>query len=424
MQFIRSIFYFFSRYVDPAERQVGRFLARVNERDGSQRTEQRLIGLLQRHIAVINLWSEHRYKGYTYLSKGTRRQLYKNLAAIHADFERFHATQTVDTTKLLDQIRAQGVETAHLRQYPDQLVYLACIMRYLSPHAGRYTYRASSSFGRLLVDPITEKLVGDCNQIVTLYLSLYAATYDITDLKLTVFPGHVALHFRGVDIETTNGTFKHYDKPGQAIVPVQEIVSINLLDTTDENFTKHTVEPQVFLQAARLAYLLSSHRALVKKNLDAAYHKAVRDLMQRHNYQGALKYARQSRDAELIEVAAHNGALHHTRQQQFQAARKFAAYSMKKQQLMRTIDYNEGVQLYNAKKYHDAAKLFRRIGSNELLRRSYEGLYFEEQRHLKGAQTVSELKAHSSTVRNMQRYAKQAGNSKLVQHANELAKHL
>lgn len=424
MQFFRTIYYLFSRYTDPAERRVGRFLARVGEHDTSQRTKQRLIDLLQGHIAVINLWTEHRYKGYRYLKKSKRRQLYRNLAAIQADFDAFATEQTVDYEQLLHHVKQRGGDTAKLRPYREQLSHLALIMRYLSPRAGRYTYRASSSFGRLLVDPQSETLEGDCNQIVTLYLSLYATKFDIRDIELTVYPGHVALHFNGVDIETTNATFTRYDKPGQATVPVQEIVSINLLDTTDSHFRQYTVAPEVFLEAARLAHVLSSNRAIVAQNLRAAYQKTVNYLAKQGDYSKALVFARQSRDVELISYVAHNGALHYMKKQQYPAARKLAAHALKKQELLQSINYSEGVYYYKAKKFHDAIRAFGRAGRQDMVQRCYEGLYFEEQAKIKGIKTVTELQSHKKTIRSMQHNAKKSGNTKLVQHANKLMKQL
>ena len=79
MNIFQKNYYGLSRYTDPAEKRVGRFFGRVNEKDSATRIEKKLLGLLQNDIAVINLWIEHRYKGYDYLKKRTRRQLYSNL---------------------------------------------------------------------------------------------------------------------------------------------------------------------------------------------------------------------------------------------------------------------------------------------------------------------------------------------------------
>jgi hypothetical protein len=424
MSFFRTVYYFFSRYTDPAERRVGRFFSGVRERDSPHKLEKTLLRLLQQDIAVVNLWTEHRYKGYDYLSKRERTKLYGNLQAIKQDFATFAAEQTVDAKQIFAHLSDKGIDTAMLRTCQEQLVYLAIIMRYLSPKHGRYIYRESSSFGRLLRDPTKETLEGDCNQIVTLYIALYATKYDISDLKLTLYPGHVALHFHGVDIETTNGTFAKYNKDGQVTAPIHEIVSVNLLDTTDVNFAKTAINPEVFLQAARLAYVVSSHRQLVKRNLEAAYHNTVRYMLGRQQFQQALVYAKQSKDHELIEISARNGAVHAMKQHDFSGARQFAQVSQKKADLMRTIDQHEAAYFYNLKQYQQAIKYYERLGDRKMIGQCYRGLYVQEQSRLGSIKTTADIRANAGIIRSMERYAKLSGDSQLTRHVQSLTKHL
>ena len=424
MSIIGKIYYFFSRYTGSEERKVGRFFAGINERDAPHKIETSLRKLLQNDIAVINLWTEHRYKGYDYLTKASRKQLYENLSLIKQDFESYAATQTVDAKRIIEHIGSKGVDTAPLWTMQDRLSYLMIIMSYLSPSKGTYVYRESSSFGRLLRDPANEKLEGDCNQIVTLYIALYSLKYDITDLKLTLFPGHVALHFQGVDVETTSGQFAHYKREGQTLASIHEIVSINLLDTTDINFTKSSINPEIFLQAARLAYVVSSNRGLVKRNLESAYQNTVRHLLQQQQFTQALEYARQSADHELIEISAQKGAIYATKQYDFSGARRFASHSQRKHELDKLITQDEAAYLFNSKKYEQAAKLYERLGDADMAKQSYRGAYGEEQQKLKGAKSVADIKAHAGTVRTMQRLARASGDAGLRNHADGLAKYL
>lgn len=424
MAMFRALYYFFSSYTDPAERRVGKFFKRVSEKDAPRKTGKVLLRLLQQDIATINLWTEHRYKGYDYLTKRTRKQLYANVAAIQRDFVSFAAAQSIDTEEVLEHIATKGGDVARLRVHSERLAYIATIMRYLSPKNGRYIYRASSSFGRLLRDPTEEVLEGDCNQIVTLYIALYAMRYDVTDVKLTLYPGHVALHFHGIDIETTNATFTKYDREGQTTAPIHEIVSVNLLDTSDTNFAKNSIHPEVFLQAARLAYVVSSHRQLVKKNLEVAYHNTVRHMLKEQRYKEALEYASQSQDHELIEVSAHNGALSAMKQHDFSGARRFAAHMQQKNAFLQTIDRNEAAQLYTTKHYESAAKIYARLGDKEMAMNCYKGMYVREQSRLGTIKTTADIKANAGTIRTMERYARQSGDQQLIKHAAQLAKHL
>lgn len=424
MSIFQRIYYFFSQYVGPAERRVGRFFARVSETHSTHKIEKALIDLLQRDIAVVNLWTEQQYKGYEYLTKRTRKQLYDNLASIRQDFSAFAAAQTVDTDPLVKELAGKGANAAMLRMMSDRLRYIVCIMRYLAPKNGRYVYRESSSFGRLLRNPTKEVLEGDCNQIVTLYVALYALRYNVTDLQLTLFPGHVALHFCGIDIETTNGQFAHYDKEGQRHVPIHEIVSVNLLDTTDINYQKGAVRPEVFLQSARLAYVVSSHRSLVKQNLEAAYQNTVRAMIKSQRHQEALDYARQSKSFELIEVAAQNGASAAASRHDFVAARRFAGYSKRKQEIIAVINRNEAAYLFNAQRYQEAIALFERLKDADMVRRCYRGLYVQQQARLGGLKTVADIKAQAGTIRLMEKYARASGDRELTRHAATLTKYL
>ena len=91
MGIISRIFYFFAPYTDTRERSVGLFFKGLTEHSDRTKTRRRLSELLQRDIAVINLWTEYRYKGYRYLRKRERRKLYANLRLITDDFVKFHA---------------------------------------------------------------------------------------------------------------------------------------------------------------------------------------------------------------------------------------------------------------------------------------------------------------------------------------------
>lgn len=403
MNVFAKLYYMVAPYTDPRERRVAKFFAKLREHTPQAAMRKQLIALLQHDTAVINLWTEHRYKGYTYLHKRMRKNLYANLDAITVDFDVFWQGFTSDE--------------------PDEhRKLLTAIMAYFRD---TYTYRESSSFGRLLRDPNQEKLVGDCNQIVTLYIHLYSRYCPISELQLRLMPGHVALHYKGVDIETTNGTIKDYtDTKNARLVPIEEIVSINLLDTTDENFTTHQVAPQDFLQAARLAYMLSSDRAIVAQNLDAAYGMMINQLMKRHDFARALAYAKQSKAADMLAIVGHNGAAYALRQNQFKTARNFAQYSLNRADLLHDITHAEGVYYYNQQKYNTAIPLFAAVGDTVSVQKCYEGLFFVAQSQLPKQLTTQTVGNHRKTIAAMRDYAKKSGNSELLRHVDELRRHI
>ena len=404
MGILQKLYYTFAPYTDASERAVGKFFAGLTEHSAAPSTRARLHELLQANIAVINLWTEYRYKGYNYLKKAKRRQLYANLDIIAADFDQFAV--------------AAGGELTRRR-------VLELLTEYFAPARGVYQYRESSSFGRLLRDPNSEPLVGDCNQIVTLYIYLYSRYHDVRDLKVRLLPGHVALHFDGTDIEATNGTFVHYDdREGAELQPIEEIVSVNLLDISDENFAQHEVAPVDFLQASRFAFILSHQRDIVQRNLDAAYAKLINSLMSRHNYAAALKFAKQSRDMELLSIVGNNGAVYHMQKNEFAAARNFAQHAIKRAEIIKSSYHAEGAYHYQAGRYHDAIKAFHHYGDQQLVKQCYEALFVAEQDKLGNNLTAESVKQYAPVIKRMHGYAKKSGNRQLIDHADKLRKYL
>lgn len=422
MQWLRRIFYFVSPYTDSSERAVGLFFGGLTEHSDQSKTRGKLHELMQRDIAVINLWSEYKYKGYKYLRKSNRKKLYHNLQLIADDFEKFRATNTQSAETVISHVHSIFPH-AHVNH--DRIVLLRTLMDYFSPSRGAYQYQASSSFGRLLADPSHTVMIGDCNQIVTLYIYLYSRYFDVRDLRVRLLPEHVALHYGGVDIETTSSVFVDYaDKKGAALMPIEEIVSINLLDTTDSYLTTHEIAPEDFLQASRFAFILSHERNIVTRNLDAAYSKLITLLMSRHNYAKALQFAKASRNMELVAVVGHNGALHHMKHNQFAAARRFAEHATKRDELVRSSYHAEGAAHFNTHRYHDAIKAFKRYGDQSLVNQCYEALFFAEQEKLGKNLTTESIKKYTDTIKRMHTYAQKSGNKQLIKSVDQLHKYL
>lgn len=420
MGFISSIFYFFAPYTDARERSVGLFFKSLTEHSSQLRTRVKLGDLLQRNIAVINLWTEYQYKGYKYLRKSQRKKLYANLQLIADDFDRFYINNAQPAELVALRIHRLA---PHATTNPKKATLVQALMDYFSLERGTYEYRASSSFGRLLRDPSHEKLVGDCNQIVTLYIYLYSRYHDVRDLQIRVLPGHVALHHSGIDIEATTGEFANYnERKDSTLLPVEEIVSINLLDTTDAYLSTHGVSPENFLQASRFAFILSHDRDIVRRNLDAAYSMLINSLMKRNNYRQALKFAIMSRDMTLLGIVGHNGAVYEMEHHNYTAARRFAKHAPGGEALTRNSWQSEGAYHYQAHRYHDAIKAFERIRDQTSVRRCYEALFFKEQEKLGSRFTTESIKKHADIIKRMRVHAKKSGNKKLIEYAEDLDK--
>jgi len=422
MGFLNRAYYFFAPYTDAHERAVETFFKGLREHSNRAHTQARLGSLVQRNIAIINLWTEYRYKGYRYLRKNKRAQLYANLQLIAEDFDRFYKQHAQAPEAVLAAVREIA---PYATVDPARAILLHAIMAYFSPARGLYEYRDSSSFGRLLCNPAHEKLVGDCNQIVTLYIYLYSRYYDARNLQVRTLPGHVALHYSGIDIEATNGTYANYQETqGNKLLPIEEIVSINLLDTTDSYLATHEIAPEVFLQASRFAFVLSHDRQIVTKNLEAAYNNLAVTLMQRNNYKRALDFAGTSGNKTLLSTVGHNGALYEIQHNNYASARRFAAVADDRDNLVRITWQSEGIYHYQARRYHDAIRAFDHVGDQTHVHQCYEALFFEEQDKLGSNVTSESLKQQRKTVNRMRLYAKKSGNTELIEHVSSLMKHL
>lgn len=425
MNLVQNFFYLFSHYADPTERMVGKFFLRLNEKNINYDSFDKLIELTQNNLVMVSLWNERNFKGYEYLTKAKRKELYGNVDFILSDFDIFLSNDLgFNVDVVLKKISKLGVDTSKIKENKEKLKYLDQIMRYLSPSAGRYAYRPSSTFGELLKDPSKDVIQGDCNQIVTLYIYLYSKKFSVKDLQLKTRPGHVMLHYSGVDIEATNGKFVNYQKDDQKILPIQEIISINLLDVTDSYFKTHKIPPESFLQSARLAYLVSGEKEIINNNMYAAYNNVINEKMSKNDYRAALKFAKQSNKQQLINIVGYNGAAYYLNNEKFAEARKFASYSANEKEFMKKINYSQAINLYNKNDYRSAMRIFKNINESDMVKKCYEGLFVLEQKNLGKIQTTDDMKQNRSTIHRLQDYAKKSGNQKLIDHALKLSKYL
>lgn len=424
MKVLKKAYYALSSYTDSNERRVAKFFSSLHEDSDYHEVRAELVGLLQTNIIAINLWSEYKYRQYKYLKKPLRRTLYHNARLIKVDFLNFQKGFQISWEQVAMEIDRVGARSAALAKHHEKIMYLTAIMAYLSPHSGRYIYRKSSTFGALLRDPQRERLAGDCNQIVTLYIYLYSLRYDISELQLKTLPEHVALHFGGLDIEATSASFAKYDEPSQAVLAIEQIVPLNLLDVSDEYFKTHEVSAEAALESARIAYIVSSQRPLVAKNLAIAYNNAVVEMVKKNAFKKAMVYAKDSRDKGLINMVGSNAALYYLKQNQFKSALDYAHYSQEKGNLEKIIYQNEGAYYFNKGRYSEAISAFQKINDRDAVRSCYVALFNNEQRKLGSMSTTDDIKNNRSVIYSMDNYAKKSGDHGLIGYVSELKRYL
>lgn len=423
MTILAKIYYFFSVYCNKDERRLGRFFKKLDENQPHNLVSNRLLSFIQQDIVLLNVFLEWRYKAYKYLSKRTRRQLYNNAELIRQDFNTYIEQNPINQSHLRQQLKDIGIFNDFTGQI-EKLAYLKQIMNYLSPKNGRYVYQPTSTFGKLLKNPKTEQLSADCNQIVTLYIYLYSKQYEVDDLKLLSFPKHVAMSYGGIGIEATSGEFITKYDSDKKLVSIQEIASINLLDISDGDFKTHKVSSEAFLQASRLAYIISSQRDVVINNLEGAYHRIVYDLAKKNNYHSALAHARKSRNLILISYIGQRAAKYYLDKNNFKQAEKYANYCQDKTELLNTIQYNHGVYCLNNKKYQSAIKLFQKIRRDDLVKKCYRGLFFQTQAKLGSRVSQEVARQNKPTINTLKSYANKSGDKDLIDYVRQIEKML
>jgi len=383
---LKTLLQVFSRYVHPFEKKADKFFSRIKSGSGRARTHKKLEKLMQENLVVLNLWMEKKYKNYVYLKKKVRRKMYADVEILKKDFWDYESAHLIKIKSIAERFKKLGV-TFPTRD-EGKVAYLATIMSYLRP-GSRYTYQASANFGKLLKNPVKGKLVGDCNQIVTLYTFLYSLKYPISDLQIKLVPGHVCLHFQGIDIEATNGTFKKYTKH-DGVLPITELITTNLLDVVDDEVKTAQIDPRVIVKRAQLAYLISSKRELVDRNLDIAYRNLGLRLMKEKQFSSAIFYLEKLRDPALIRKAYHNAAIYFLNKKNFSKARYFGKHSK----------------------------------NDSLLKACYMGEYSYLAKKVKNIKSLQKAKSYKATYRKMLDLARKGGDDRAEASVRKIMKQL
>lgn len=373
---ITGFFRFFSVYADPFEKRADRFLKKIN-----QYSKRDLEELMQQDLVKLTIFFEYKFRGYKKLKKRYRKELYKNAAIIAADFLKSYDQRKTEIAR-----RQRSIRLSTDLRNDERMTYLLGIMEYLKP-GERLFYEKSATFLKLLRNPASEKLAGDCNQITTLYIYLYSLRYPVTDLQVKILPEHICLHYRGIDIETTNATLTEY--PIYTFLSsAEEIVAANLLDIPDPSERQYEISPANMLKSAQVAFQFSSHRQTVEKNLLVAYHNMAVYHARRKNFSEAMLFANKSGNTKL----------------QVQITRM------------------EAVEYLKLKRYEKALEKFRKINDREGETACYQNELADLFGKTKPFKTVDDYRNHKSILLRMKELAQKLRNQKVVDFVNEVLK--
>jgi len=413
-KFLKWFFGFFSSYVHPFEKKVDKFFRGIKSTDNIGTVRKKLLELMQDNLVILSVWMERKYKGYTYLTKGTRRRMYRDIKKIIYGLNEFDQKNTYGDEEIRSKLGRHGLSFPNGDE--EKIRYIYTIMQYLKP-GGHYHYITTASFGKLLRDPSLQKLEGDCNQIVTLYMYLYSLRFPMENLEIKLLPKHVCLHFRNIDIEATNGTFQKYTEC-EEVLPATEIVSTNLLDLTDFREDVQEITSRNLMKSAQLAYAISSLRTLVEKNLKISYHNLAVGSLKSNDYKTAIFYFQKEGNREALTTAYHNAAIYYMKNNNFRRARYFASESHDRD-LAKMVKHNEGVYYYKNDKITQALKIFVDLGDLEMKRSCYAKQYNELSRKIIGVKTLADAKRHKSTYRKMLDLARKMNDSTLERSVRE-----
>lgn len=387
----------FSRYADALEKQVDKLLRKVAS-IGVFEAQRRVVDLMQQNLVIVNLWMEARFKGYKYLSRGARKRMYRNSEKIAGDFLPFAEGIRVSDEAIVKTILGLGLHVPGGPGMIERLRMLVAIMEYLRPSEGRFVYLEGASFGKLLTDPDRkQKMIGDCNQIVTFYTYLYSLKFPLKELQIKIMKGHVCLHFQGVDIEATGGGFAHY-KEFLRILPIVELISTNLLDVSDFRDKQIQVHPKDFLKAAELAFDLSSEREIVASNLKTAYQNVAIDLMQNSDFPMAEFFLQKAGvdDAQsqgILQSIYHNAVVYYVKAGSYAKARLYAGKSSEGE-LRKYVDEKEAFSCYESGQLERARELFGLAGNSQMIKACYGKEYNQVQARVAGVRDLETMKSH------------------------------
>ena len=293
IKFLNNIYWFFSRFVNKDEKRLYKILRSRNI------NTHKLLELCQKDFMMVCVFLEYFTKGYVGLKKSKRAMIYRSMRQLEFD--------------LLEFRKNKGFKLESRQEFFDMLLLFL-------HKSGRYTYQESTFLGGM-TDP--NNLIGDCNQIVSLYVHLWRLFFDIRELEIKLPPNHIVLSFRGSDIEATNGmrTLKFADL---RTLEILELLTVNILDVSDAREKQSTIHPERIMHGFKLANSLSSHMDVVRKNLVIAKNNLAYNYLKNNKFKFAIKLFSETKNTKGLNSARNNACVYFVSKKKFVKALKFA----------------------------------------------------------------------------------------------------
>ena len=419
LSFITNLF---RRYANPFEKEIDHFFKNISLVRSNQ-IKRVVVTFMQKDLVILNLWIEHKYKGYRYLSVGKRKELYANRNILVETLNQFCKENSLNDKALISALKSYRISEKEISVQREKWEYLLQILKFFQSKVVDFEYREGADFGGLFSDTRTKKLIGDCNQIVTLYVYLYSLRFPVTDLQINSFPNHVNLHFSGVDIEATNHSLVKNKTTECRRVPVSELLAINLLDVNDRKKRTFPPSPKIFLEASKTALSLSSERGIVENNIKVSFQRVVKEFVQRDDYASAVRYAKESGERSLLEYAARNGLDRALQNHNFSKAERYVDL-LADAKLQKMVWHQRAIYMLSKKNVQDAEKYFKKAGNRKGIEHCYQLRFQKLQKQILPIKTLSGLRKKKSILRKMLMYAEKGKNRNMKEYVKGLLKQI
>lgn len=414
------MFYWFSTYLNKKEKQLDKIVGKL-KLDGrkNERWKDAIVDFFFENPIETTIWFEYKYKGYSFLKKRRRRQVYETRDLIAEEFLSWIERQKFDEV-LVDTLVPVG---SLKRQEKEKLWKLIMIAKFLT---GRYVYRESSAFWKLFPKKYvtgTTKLVGDCNQIVTFYVWLFSLIEEEHQiLKIRLLKNHVCLNIFDLDFEATNGNFKNYSEKGQ-VLDAENIVAVNLLDIHDPVEKRWDVSGVNTAKMTLVASLFDVEGDLVKKNLQITYSNLGIFYLNQKRWAKARNFFEMAEDDEKIRISYINEALFLVELNKYKKALKIAR-KLGEKEFEDQIGKTYFLYLSKHKKWREARKVASKMNDKELFTYTYQKEYAELYESLRGVTTVKKARLKKARYQRLLYLAKKLGNKEAEKNIQKILREI
>jgi len=247
-------------------------------------------------------------------------------------------------------------------------------------------------------------------------------------LQIKLMEKHVCLHFKGIDIEATAGTFAKYEKYLH-LLPVVELIPTNLLDVSDFRDKQIKVDPRHLLKSAQLAYNLSTDRELVSENLKVSYHNVAVDALNADDFEMAIFFAEKAgtsgdlQIATLINTIIHNAIVYYVKAHDFTKARYYLGKSGESD-LQKYVDENEAYYWFDQGILDRAREIFERTGNRQMVKACWAREYNKIQARVAGLKDLASMKSHRWDYQKMLELARKMEDDALADNLSDLLRKL